>query len=104
MQPSTQVTHMPDAGTTDPSVRFLVRVAAEEFTFESDIWISPLRCSIFADFTGDTRRHVTHQIVELRFLQTRRAQVGTSAADRLFRLIVGAAELAGWTDVHAAAA
>jgi hypothetical protein len=41
MQPSTHVTHMPEAGTTEPSVRFLVRVAAEAFTFESDIWISP---------------------------------------------------------------
>jgi len=26
---------MPEAGTTDPSVRFLVRVAAEEFTREN---------------------------------------------------------------------
>jgi hypothetical protein len=34
MQPSTQVTHMPEAGTTESSVRFLVRVAAEAFTFE----------------------------------------------------------------------
>src|SRR5450756_1969230 len=104
MQPSTHVTHMPEAGTTEPSVRFLVRVAAEEFTFESDIWISPLRCLLLANFTGDTRRHVTHQIVELRLFQTRRPQVGAGAADRLFRLVVSAAKLAGGTDIHAAAA
>jgi len=35
MQPSTQVAHIPDAGTTEPSVRFFVRVAAEEFILES---------------------------------------------------------------------
>jgi hypothetical protein len=40
MQPSTQVTHIPEAGTTDPSVRFLVRVAAEELTLESVIAIA----------------------------------------------------------------
>jgi hypothetical protein len=36
MHPSTQVTHIPEAGTTDPSVRFLVSVAADELTFESE--------------------------------------------------------------------
>jgi hypothetical protein len=36
MQPSTQVTHMPEAGVTDPSVLFFVSVAAEELTLESD--------------------------------------------------------------------
>jgi hypothetical protein len=35
MQPSTQVTHMPELGVTDPSVLFLVSVAAEVFTLES---------------------------------------------------------------------
>jgi hypothetical protein len=35
MQPSTQVTHMPEAGTMEPSVRFLVRVAAEAFVLEN---------------------------------------------------------------------
>jgi hypothetical protein len=34
MQPSTQVTHIPEAGTTDSSVRFLVSVAAEALTLE----------------------------------------------------------------------
>jgi hypothetical protein len=40
IQPSTQVTHIPDAATTDPSVLFLVKVAAEVFTLESDIFTS----------------------------------------------------------------
>jgi len=35
MQPSTQVTHMPEAGTIEPSVRFLVSVAAEVLTREN---------------------------------------------------------------------
>jgi len=35
MQPSTQVTHIPDWGWMDPSVRFLVRVAAEVFVLDS---------------------------------------------------------------------
>jgi hypothetical protein len=44
MQPSTHVTHIPEAGTTEPSVLFLVKVAAEAFTFEnvSDIYLTPL--------------------------------------------------------------
>jgi len=37
MHPSTQVTHMPDAGTMDSSVLFFVNVAAEAFTFECSI-------------------------------------------------------------------
>jgi hypothetical protein len=37
MHPSTQVTHMPDSGVTEPSVRFFVRVAADEFTLDSVI-------------------------------------------------------------------
>jgi hypothetical protein len=37
MQPSTQVTHIPELGVTEPSVLFFVRVAAEEFTLEKDI-------------------------------------------------------------------
>jgi hypothetical protein len=37
MQPSTHVTHMPEAGTIEPSVRFFVSVAAEALILESDI-------------------------------------------------------------------
>jgi hypothetical protein len=35
MQPSTQVTHMPEEGVTDPSVLFLVKVAADELTLDN---------------------------------------------------------------------
>jgi hypothetical protein len=37
MQPSTQVTHIPDDGTVESSVLFFVSVAAEAFTFEITI-------------------------------------------------------------------
>ena len=37
MQPSTQVTHIPEAGTIEPSVRFLVRVAADVLTRDRDM-------------------------------------------------------------------
>jgi hypothetical protein len=35
--PSTHVTHIPDIGVTEPSVRFFVSVAAEEFILDNDI-------------------------------------------------------------------
>jgi hypothetical protein len=34
MQPSTHVTHIPEPDVTDPSVRFLVSVAADAFNLE----------------------------------------------------------------------
>jgi hypothetical protein len=37
MQPSTQVTHMPEMGTTEPSVLFLVSVAAEALILDNGI-------------------------------------------------------------------
>jgi hypothetical protein len=37
MQPSTQVTHIPDEGVIEPSVLFFVSVAADEFTLEYNI-------------------------------------------------------------------
>jgi hypothetical protein len=37
MQPSTHVTHMPEMGTTEPSVLFFVSVAAEALILESGI-------------------------------------------------------------------
>ena len=53
----------------DPSVLFFVRVAAEEFILESDVDIesAPLIsvCQTYLDFTGNTRVHVTHHVVEL---------------------------------------
>ena len=55
MQPSTQVTHIPDEGVIEPSVLFLVSVAAEAFILESDSDIeSYLLCSSFLFyFTGN---------------------------------------------------
>jgi hypothetical protein len=41
MQPSTQVTHIPEFGVTDSSVLFFVSVAADEFTFEYGISHAP---------------------------------------------------------------
>jgi len=38
-QPSTQVTHMPLIGDTEPSVLFFVNVAADEFILDSAIAI-----------------------------------------------------------------
>jgi hypothetical protein len=35
IHPSTQVTHIPDEGTTESSVRFFVRVAAEALILEN---------------------------------------------------------------------
>jgi hypothetical protein len=35
------VTHIPEAGTTEPSVRFFVRVAAEALILDKDICHSP---------------------------------------------------------------
>jgi hypothetical protein len=35
MQPSTQVTHIPEIEEMEPSVRFLVRVAADELSLVS---------------------------------------------------------------------
>jgi hypothetical protein len=40
MHPSTQVTHIPEAGVIESSVLFFVRVAADEFILE-------LSCDIF---------------------------------------------------------
>jgi len=41
MHPSTQVTHIPLNGLTDPSVLFFVSVAAVAFTFVNDILNPP---------------------------------------------------------------
>jgi hypothetical protein len=49
MQPSTQVTHIPDAGVMDSSVLFFVSVAADEFTLDNvdDIVYSSAVCVYF---------------------------------------------------------
>jgi hypothetical protein len=55
MHPSTQVTHIPEDGTTEPSVLFFVNVAAEEFIRDSDIGFS---FHFFLIFNG---RHNTRE-------------------------------------------
>jgi hypothetical protein len=60
---------MPDVGTIEPSVLFFVSVAAEVFTFESDMVFS-FPVSTLSDFTGNTGIHVTHHVVEAFFLET----------------------------------
>jgi len=47
MQPSTQVTHIPDAGTIESSVRFLVKVAAEALILEKDILFFSFLLNLF---------------------------------------------------------
>jgi hypothetical protein len=42
MQPSTQVTHMPEEGVTEPSVRFFVSVAAEALIRERVMFVAPV--------------------------------------------------------------
>jgi hypothetical protein len=57
MQPSTQVTHIPDAGVIDSSVLFLVSVAADEFTLDNDVGILYSSVVIFYFFCIS---HATH--------------------------------------------
>src|SRR5512136_1392326 len=100
MQPSTQVTHMPEAGTMEPSVLFFVRVAAEALILESDMSFFSFLFSIFFDFTSHAGLHEAHHIFKAPLLETGRAQVGTPPADGLFRFRKGASQLAGRTDIH----
>jgi hypothetical protein len=90
MQPSTHVTHIPELGATESSVRFFVNVAADEFILERvmDIMSPPLPISIFLDLTSETGW----------------AQIGAASADRLIRLCVSASERAGRADIYATAA
>jgi hypothetical protein len=102
MQPSTHVTHIPEVGTTEPSVRFFVRVAAVALIFVNDICV--LLSSILFDLTGYTRAHIAHHIIERFLFDTGRTQVGAPSADGHLRLSVGTPELAGGTDIDAASA
>src|SRR5512137_2929324 len=105
MQPSTQVTHMPEAGTIDPSVRFLVRVAAEEFTRDRDMTSSFAgRAPSFRDLAGHAGFHVAEHVVEAVLREAGRREVGARATDGLVGLRVRAPQLAGRADVDAAAA
>ncbi len=57
--------------------------------------------SVFLDFTGNTGLHVTHHVVELRFVDTGWRQVRAASADGLLGLGVGAPKLTcGHTYMH----
>jgi hypothetical protein len=62
---------MPEAGTTEPSVLFFVRVAAEAFILDSDISLFSFPLLIFFDLTSHTGIHVAHHIVKLFFFDAR---------------------------------
>jgi hypothetical protein len=99
MQPSTHVTHIPEDGVTEPSVLFLVSVAADELTREYVIDIRSFRIvtrvlSVLVYFTGDTRLHVAHHVVELLFLNAGRGEIGATATDGFVRLGKSASKLA----------
>jgi len=104
MQPSMQVTHMPDAGVIDPSVRFFVRVALDVLTLEKDIYHAPFWIWSFFGFACHAGRHVTHHIVKLFLLDAGWTEVRTASADCSFRLRKGTAGLTGGADLHAASA
>jgi hypothetical protein len=95
---------MPEIGEIDPSVRFLVRVAADVFTLDSDIAFSPSQPLAPPDFTGDAGVHVTHHVVELIHIDARGTEIGAAATDRILRIRVGTPEFAGWTYLHTGAA
>jgi hypothetical protein len=94
---------MPEVGTTEPSVRFFVRVAAVALILESDI-VVVLLSSILFNLTGYARTHIAHHIVELHFLKAGRTEIRAAAANRFLGLRIGASQLAGGTDVDAPAA
>jgi len=97
---------MPEFGETEPSVRFFVKVAADEFILDRvmDIKLPPLPTSIILDFTRYTGFHVTHHIIKLFFINTGRGQVCAAPAYGFIRLVVGASESTGRADIDAPAA
>jgi hypothetical protein len=94
---------MPELGQIDPSVRFLVRVAAVAFILESVTAISlpPYSNSVLLYLTRNTWFHVTHHVIEFFLLNARGAKVRTSSADGLLRLGIGASESARRTNIDA---
>jgi len=101
MQPSTQVTHIPEACTIESSVLFFVNVAADALIRDNDIGYAPFPFSILFDLTSHAGGHVTHHIFIPFLLETRRAEVSTASADRALPFVIGAAELTGRADVDA---
>src|SRR5665647_3864021 len=109
MQPSTQVTHIPLKGLIDPSVRFLVRVAALLLSFVIVGMMLPPRYPsslgfLFPD-AGAAAARVVHPALEIVImLQAGRFHGQTGVADGRLGVRALAAELTGGADVHAGAA
>jgi len=98
---------MPEAGTTDPSVRFFVRVAAEALVLENVAIIeagSFTGLPVFGYLAGHTGVHVAHHVIEGVLFDAGRGQVRAAAADGLVWLRVRATQLARRADIDAAAA
>src|SRR5512137_620988 len=107
MQPSTQVTHMPLKGLTDPSVLFLVRVAALLLSFVRLGMMLPPHMPLRFLFlnAGATAPRVVHPTLEIVVLvQAARRHGQAAVAKGRFRARALAAQLAGGADIHAGAA
>src|SRR5512135_2924074 len=104
MQPSTQVTHMPLKGLTDPSVLFFVRVAALLLIFVRLGMKLPPRYPLRFLFlnAGAAVARVVHPTLEiLVMVQAGRGHGQAAVAKDRFGARALAAELAGRADVHA---
>ncbi len=99
-----QVTHIPDPGVIESSVRFFVKVAAEAFILENVFVIGLSSIIGPRNFTCNTGLHVTHHIIKLFFFNTGRTKIATTATNRLFGFSVSAPQLAHRTYKHATAA
>ncbi|KPJ95534.1 MAG: hypothetical protein AMS18_02660 [Gemmatimonas sp. SG8_17] len=93
---------------TDPSVRFFVRVAADEFNLDNDIafisWAELDTTSAPHDLTGRARIQIAHHVIEPGPIEARRADVGTTTADRFLGFRVGTPQLTRRTHVDAGTA
>jgi len=95
---------MPEAETTELSVRFFVSVAAEALIRDNDICYSPFVISILFYFTCHAGVHVTHRVVKHLFLDAGWTDILATAADGLFWGDVSASKLTGGTDIDASPA
>jgi hypothetical protein len=91
---------MPEADTTELSVRFFVSVAAEALIRDNDMGYSPFLFSILSYFTRHAGVHVTHRIVKHLLLDAGRTDILATATNRLFWSGVGTSKLTGGTDIE----
>ena len=64
-------------------------------------WMLSAPRHFLPDLAGDAGLQIAHPVVKLLLLDAGWTEIGTSAADRLIRFRIGAAELTGGTDIHA---